>query len=641
MKFRVEIISALSAQFAFGTVLAKEDVEQGLRRIPMKKRPDSHMIDMFLYRENQFKDNIEVLLSSREREDSSLSFECMSHLEESSCDSSESQCVWCSVQDIMNVCLSSTFATNIPSIIADCPAHPGGVQIDSDAHLPNILPVAGTEELDTPEVVSMSDCWNLGTKEDCSKSRDDCGWCSDEVGLGLSQCVPTAFEDYLPPTLVTCEATATSKSVPVSSIASSISIDFKCFEYDEEGECSGSIDSDCAWCASEYNIFPSFCVPEELEDKYPPQLYNCTGPSLKKDNDPKKSGLRGSEAYELFTDFGTSIKQRALLSDSNAVIKDYMNAQYYGTISLGTPGKSFKVIFDTGSSNLWLPRDGCSHCGIPIIAPKTKYNPNQSSTYSEDGADFQITYGSGSVSGKFGIESLEMGGIAVTDQRFGMIEDAGGLGFAYTLGKFEGICGLGFTSISIDSATTVFENAISQNSVSNPQFAFWLGNKDGEDGELTFGGYDDSKFVGNALHWVNLISATYWEIDIDSIAVGTYNVDSQTSGIVDSGTSLITGPKQEIKQLAQKVGAKRSITGQFTIDCAADNLPAVLFTIDDTEYSLSSKEYVIESGGTCLFAFMGLDIPSGPAWILGDVFMRKYYTVFDVADQKVGFAVAV
>ncbi len=46
--------------------------------------------------------------------------------------------------------------------------------------------------------------------------------------------------------------------------------------------------------------------------------------------------------------------------------------------------------------------------------------------------------------------------------------------------------------------------------------------------------------------------------------------------------------------------------------------------------------------GQCMLAVQGIDLPSmGSAmWILGDVFLRKYYTVFDYENRKVGIAEA-
>ena len=59
-------------------------------------------------------------------------------------------------------------------------------------------------------------------------------------------------------------------------------------------------------------------------------------------------------------------------------------------------------------------------------------------------------YGSGSVSGYFSVDSVTLAqDLVVQNQRFAEVQDAGGLGIAYALGKFDGILGLGFTSISV------------------------------------------------------------------------------------------------------------------------------------------------------------------------------------------------
>lgn len=251
-------------------------------------------------------------------------------------------------------------------------------------------------------------------------------------------------------------------------------------------------------------------------------------------------------------------------------------------------------------------------------------------------------YGSGSVSGFFSVDDVTLADdITVEGQRFAEIEDAGGLGVAYSLGKFDGILGLGFTSISIDSTTTVFENAIKQNKVDQPIFAFYLG--DNGPGELTFGGYDAGKFEGD-LNYVHLDAATYWQIALDKIAAGDYEKEAsdKITAIVDSGTSLITGPKAEIHKLALSIGAKPNIMGEYTIDCdKIEEIPDVVFTIGGIDYSIPGSKTVIQAQGTCLFAFMGMDFPApGPQWILGDVFMREYYTVFNYHDQSIGFAKA-
>mmetsp|Transcript_26262 Transcript_26262/g.73328 ORF Transcript_26262/g.73328 Transcript_26262/m.73328 type:complete len:419 (+) Transcript_26262:143-1399(+) len=374
----------------------------------------------------------------------------------------------------------------------------------------------------------------------------------------------------------------------------------------------------------------------------------------------ERNALQAVVAMNQVSDTVGEASQRALLRGSspegalghpakvadgpeNEIIKDYANAQYYGTVSIGSPPQSFQVIFDTGSSNLWVPKVGCSHCGYPFFGKKNKYNHDQSTTYAEDGKDFEIMYGSGSVSGYFSADDVVLADdIVVNGQRFGEIQDAGGLGVAYALGKFDGILGLGFTSISIDGAKTVFENAIAQNKVDQPIFSFYLG--DNGPGELTFGGYDPNKFEGDDLNYVHLDAATYWQITLDKVDVGSFHKESDEpiTAIVDSGTSLMTGPKADVAKIAASIGATANFVGEYTVDCSkVDDLPDLTFTIGGKDYTIPGPKLVIQAQGTCLFAFMGMDFPApGPQWILGDVFMREYYTVFNYVDQTIGFAPA-
>lgn len=326
--------------------------------------------------------------------------------------------------------------------------------------------------------------------------------------------------------------------------------------------------------------------------------------------------------------------------DGSIVINDYENSQYYGEIELGTPGQKFNVIFDTGSSDLWVAGSGCdSSCGR-----HPKYNSAKSSTYVANGTAFNIMYGSGPVSGYESIDTLTMGGLVVKSQEFAEVTDASGLGAAYKLGKFDGILGLAFPILSVNHVPTCFENAVTQKLVSNAEFSFYLGDSTKDRGELVLGGADPAHYTG-PMTYVPLKAATYWEITLDQLKIGSTSFipDGGNNAIVDSGTSILTGPADSVKQIAESLGAKPlGKTGEYMVDCSA-TLPNFDFIINGVTYTLTPSDYLIPDGDSCLLGFMALDIPrpTGPLWILGDIFMRKYYTTFDVANQRVGFALAV
>jgi len=319
---------------------------------------------------------------------------------------------------------------------------------------------------------------------------------------------------------------------------------------------------------------------------------------------------------------------------STITINDFQNAQYYGQVQIGTPAQTFNVIFDTGSSNLWVPNKKVGLVGLL----KHKYDSTKSSTYVKNGTEFKIQYGSGPVSGIWSDDKVTIGNLPIKEQAFAEVENAKGLGFAYGIGKFDGILGLGWDRISVDGVKTPFHNIVDEDSLADKVFAFYLGNT--APGTLVLGGTDQSHYTGD-FTYVPLKSEDYWRIALDDLKINGKSYTTTRTAIVDSGTSLLAGPKADVEKIATLVGAKPVIHGEYSIDCNA-KAPDLVFTIAGKDYTFQMADYVIKSGSICLFAMLGMDIPApnGPLWILGDVFMRKYYTVFDWGNKRLGFALA-
>lgn len=344
---------------------------------------------------------------------------------------------------------------------------------------------------------------------------------------------------------------------------------------------------------------------------------------------------------------GAQTQQQLVQDDSphaegghNVLVDNFLNAQYFSEISIGTPAQKFKVVLDTGSSNLWVPS---SECGSIACYLHSKYDSSASSTYSKNGSDFEIRYGSGSLSGFISKDTVQIGDLKIKDQDFAEATSEPGLAFAF--GRFDGILGLGYDTISVNKIIPPFYQMINQKLLDEPVFGFYLGdtNKDNDNSEATFGGVDKNHYTGEMIE-IPLRRKAYWEVDFDAITFGKDRAELDNTGIIlDTGTSLIALPSTLAELLNKEMGAKKSWNGQYTVECEKrDSLPDLTFTLSGHNFTIGPYDYVLEVQGSCISSFMGMDFPEpvGPLAILGDAFLRKWYTKYDLGKNAVGIAKA-
>ncbi|KFP40927.1 Gastricsin, partial [Chlamydotis macqueenii] len=316
-------------------------------------------------------------------------------------------------------------------------------------------------------------------------------------------------------------------------------------------------------------------------------------------------------------------------------ITNHLDSSYFGEISIGTPPQNFLVLFDTGSSNLWVPSTYCR--ALPSSPSRAvnhaKFQPNESSTFTYNGQSFTLSYGRKLTWRPL---PLQIQSITVTNQEFGLSENEPTQPFYYA--DFDGILGMGYPSLAAGGTPTALQGMLQQNQLTQPIFSFYFSRQPtySYGGELILGGVDTQLFQGDIV-WAPVTQELYWQVMLDEFAIG-----QSATGWCSQGCQAIVPADGAPAVPGQLRSGRGRPADQLWLNCnEVQNMPTITFVINGAQLPLYPSAYVLNNNGYCTLGIEATYLPSQngqPLWILGDVFLKEYYTVFDTGNNRIGFA---
>ncbi|OWK17341.1 hypothetical protein Celaphus_00013425, partial [Cervus elaphus hippelaphus] len=222
---------------------------------------------------------------------------------------------------------------------------------------------------------------------------------------------------------------------------------------------------------------------------------------------------------------------------------------YMGNITIGTPPQEFQVVFDTASSDLWVPSVFCTS---PTCVSHVMFRHLESSTFRPIRKTFSIEYGSGRMKGVVAHDTVRIGDLVSTDQQFGLsVAEYGFEGI-----PFDGVLGLNYPNLSFTGGIPIFDNLKNHGAISEPVFAFYLSNI--------------------------------------SLKRQVIACSGGCEALVDTGTSLIHGPRRLVNNILRFLGATPRGSKHYVSCFVVHKLSSIIFTINGINYPLPAQAYTIK-----------------------------------------------
>ncbi|CAE7616060.1 PGA [Symbiodinium natans] len=372
---------------------------------------------------------------------------------------------------------------------------------------------------------------------------------------------------------------------------------------------------------------------------------------------PRRHGLRKS-LFGLGT--GGAGEVRGIVR-----LEDLSSAEYVGTLGVGTSANctrggtcaaaELRVIFDTGSADLWVASDLCTlgPCAFP---KRHRFNRSSSRTFRQPARpeQFETEYGSGRLRGILGSDDVFVGPFRVKAQSLGLISEESG--DAFTAFPIDGIVGLAFPALSVKTRT-LLDNLVQEKAMFKPEFAFYLHKDPSRGGAVIWGGGADRMGLHEGeMTWFPIAEERYWSLSLRGFRLGgeqeellplllpqkpkrgdgpisfAEEVPERAALVVDSGTTFFTAPRRLFNKISQTV---------WPMSCdKIHTLPEFVFAVGTNlsnhsamhEIRVPPNVYMIQNTftGDCMPGIMNMEPGRHdlPFMILGETFLRHYFSVF-------------
>jgi hypothetical protein len=370
------------------------------------------------------------------------------------------------------------------------------------------------------------------------------------------------------------------------------------------------------------------------------------------------------------------------------LINDFAHQRYNISISVGTPPQTFNLLFDTGASDILLPKSNSSGC---TPSCPSGFEPSTSSSVVDLHIPYDARYGLTpdlAVIGKYYNDTVSIGALpSLPDAEFAvgnlpaLLTSQGNWGIFGFGSRFSEVVYSGLTSPYRGNESYTYTPLWERYALASPsrtrKFSVWLNQQSASRGSVLFGAEDSSKYTGALQNVpINLRNGKLsgWNVNVTGVirvsengakarmTQGNYSTDYT----LDTGSPNMYVPTALYEAVVKGLNATDIINGAPYVECGLrETLGEYLefgFGIEDDDKSGRSGKHqakirvpyseIIYPFGTPVtvppvrnkdgveMCYFGMVPGDGPVRLLGASFLRSAYLVFDAEDLVVKMAQA-